>query len=55
MAYKAHRLKAGPMGWAVMLTLFSPNGQKTLVKRNLTKARAKEIASQFNQEIGYVE
>ncbi len=55
MAYKAERFSAGRRGWAVILTVYSPNGERTLVKRNLTKAQAHEIATQFNQELGYNE
>ena len=53
MSYHAERFSAGRTGWAVIMTVYSPNGERTLIKRNLTKKQAQEIASQFNQEIGY--
>lgn len=54
-SYQAKRFKAGRSGWAVVLKVYSPNGEYTIVKQDMSKKRAKEIASQFNQEIGYAE
>lgn len=55
MAYQAVRFKAGRKGWAVILKVFSPNGETTFVKRDLTKSQATLIKTQFNQELGYNE
>jgi hypothetical protein len=52
-SYQAKRFKAGRSGWAVVLKVYSPNGEYTTVKQDLSKARAKEIASLFNHEIGH--
>ena len=52
MSYKAERFCAGRNGWAVVMTVYSPNGERTLVKRNLTKRQAQRIAALFNQEVG---
>ena len=55
MSYKAVRFSAGRTGWAVVMTVYSPNGERTIIRKNLTKKRANEIASMFNVEIGYNE
>lgn len=53
MSYKAVRFSAGRTGWAVEMTrVYSPNGEHTLVKKNLTKSQAKHIAEVFNAEVG---
>ena len=52
MSYKAVRFSAGRTGWAVVMTVYSPNGKRTVIKRNLTKKRANEIAKIFNEEVG---
>ena len=52
MSYKAVRFSAGRTGWAVEMTVYSPNGERTIVKKNLTKSKAKHIAEVFNAEIG---
>lgn len=52
MSYKAVRFSAGRSGWAVVMTVYSPNGECTLVKKNLTKSQAKHIAEVFNAEVG---
>lgn len=55
MSYRAERFSAGRNGWAVVMTVYSPNGTRHLVRRNLTKRQAQEIAMQFNQEVGFNE
>ena len=52
MSYRAVRFRAGRSGWAVVMTVYSPNGRRTVIKRNLTKRRADEIAKLFNEEVG---
>jgi hypothetical protein len=52
MSYKAVRFSAGRTGWAVVMTVYSPNGERTLIKKNLTKKQAQDIASLFNEEVG---
>lgn len=54
MSYTAQRFKAGRSGWAVVMTVHSPNGTRTIVKTNLTKAQAHECADIFNREVGNV-
>ena len=34
------------------MTVYSPNGKRTVIKKNLTKKRANEIAKIFNEEVG---
>ena len=54
MFYQAVRFSAGRTGWAVILTVCSPNGERTFfIKKNLTKRRAQEIAKMFNTDLGY--
>lgn len=55
MSYSAVRFSAGRKGWAVLLTVCSPNGERTVVRKNLTKAQAHSIVSLFNKELGYNE
>ena len=55
MSYQAVRFSAGRTGWAVILTVCSPNGERTFIKKNLTKRKAQEIAKMFNTDIGYNE
>ena len=52
MSYKAVRFSAGRSGWAVVMTVYSPNGERTIIRKNLTKERAKYIADLFNAEVG---
>ena len=52
MSYKAVRFSAGRTGWAVVMTVYSPNGERTLIRKNLAKKRANEIAKLFNEEVG---
>lgn len=52
MSYKAVRFSAGHTGWAVVMTVYFPNGRRTVVKRNLTKRQASNIAKLFNEEVG---
>lgn len=52
MSYKAVRFSAGRTGWAVVMTVYSPNGERTLIRKNLTKEQANYIAKLFNEEIG---
>ena len=52
MSYQAVRFSAGRTGWAVVLTVSSPNGKRTVSKKNLTKRQANEIAKIFNEEVG---
>lgn len=54
MSYKAVRFSAGRTGWAVIMTVYSPNGERTLIKKNLTKKQANAIAKMFNDEVGGV-
>ena len=54
MSYKAVRFSAGRTGWAVIMTVYSPNGERTLIKKNLTKKQANDIAKMFNEEVGGV-
>ena len=54
MSYKAVRFSAGRTGWAVIMTVYSPNGERTFVKKNLTKKQANDIAKMFNGRIGGV-
>lgn len=54
MSYQAIRFSAGRTGWAVILTVCSPNGERTFIKKNLTKRKAQEIiAKMFNIDLGY--
>jgi hypothetical protein len=48
MSYQAVRFCAGRTGWAVIMTVCSPNGERTFVKKNLTKKQANSIAESFN-------
>lgn len=34
------------------MTVYSTNGERTLIRKNLTKKRANEIAKLFNEEVG---
>jgi hypothetical protein len=34
------------------MRVYSPNGERTLIKKNLTKKQANEIAKLFNEEVG---
>jgi len=34
------------------MTVYSPNGKRTVIKKNLTKRQANEIAKIFNEEVG---
>lgn len=52
MSYKAVRFSAGRTGWAVVMTVYSPNGERTIIRKNLTKKQAKYIADLFNAEVG---
>ena len=52
MSYKAVRFSAGRTGWAVVMTVYSPNGERTVIRKNLTKLQANEIAKIFNEEVG---
>ena len=52
MSYKAVRFSAGRTGWAVVMTVYSPNGERTVIRKNLTKRQANEIARIFNEEVG---
>lgn len=52
MSYKAVRFSAGRTGWAVVMTVYSPNGERTLIRKNLTKRQANDIAKMFNEEVG---
>ena len=52
MSYKAVRFSAGRTGWAVVMTVYSPNGERTLIRKNLTKKQANDIAKIFNEEVG---
>ena len=52
MSYKAVRFSAGRTGWAVVMTVYSPNGERTVIRKNLTKRQANEIAEIFNEEVG---
>lgn len=52
MSYQAVRFSAGRTGWAVVMTVYSPNGKRTIIKKNLTKRQANEIAKIFNEEVG---
>lgn len=52
MSYKAVRFSAGRTGWAVVMTVYFPNGRRTVIKRNLTKRQADNIAKLFNEEVG---
>lgn len=54
MSYKAVRFSAGRKGWAVVITVYSPNGERTFVRKNLTKRQANDIAKMFNEEVGGV-
>ena len=54
MSYKAVRFSAGRTGWAVIMTVYSPNGERTLIRKNLTKKQANDIAKMFNDEVGGV-
>lgn len=54
MSYKAVRFSAGRTGWAVIMTVYSPNGERTLIRKNLTKKQADAIAKMFNEEVGGV-
>lgn len=52
MSYKAVRFSAGRTGWAVVMTVYSPNGERTIIRKNLTKRQANEMAKIFNEEVG---
>lgn len=52
MSYQAVRFSAGRTGWAVIMTVYSPNGERTLIRKNLTKKQANDIAKMFNEEVG---
>lgn len=52
MSYSAVRFSAGRTGWAVVMTVYSPNGERTLIRKNLTKKQAQYIADVFNAEVG---
>ena len=52
MSYQAVRFSAGRTGWAVVMTVRSPNGERTIIRKNLTKRQANEIAKIFNEEVG---
>ena len=52
MSYKAVRFSAGRSGWAIVMTVYSPNGERTIIRKNLTKKRAQYIAEVFNAEVG---
>ena len=52
MSYKAVRFSAGRTGWAVVMTVYSPNGEYTVIRKNLTKRQANEMAEIFNEEVG---
>lgn len=52
MSYSAVRFSAGRKGWAVVLVLHSPSGERRFVKKNLTKKQVIDIAKLFNEEIG---
>ena len=52
MSYQAVRFSAGRTGWAVVMTVYSPNGERTIIRKNLTKRQANEIAKIFNEEVG---
>lgn len=52
MSYKAVRFSAGRTGWAVVMTVYSPNGERTIIRKNLTKKQANDIAKLFNEEVG---
>jgi len=34
------------------MTVYSPNGERTLIRKNLTKKQANDIAKLFNEEVG---
>jgi hypothetical protein len=36
------------------MTVYSPNGERTLIRKNLTKKQANTIAKMFNEEVGGV-
>lgn len=52
MSYKSVRLSAGRTGWAVEMTVYSPNVERTIIRKNLTKRQANEMAEIFNEEVG---
>ena len=52
MSYQAVRFSAGRTGWTVVMTVYSPNGERTIIRKNLTKRQANEIAEIFNEEVG---
>lgn len=52
MSYRAERFCAGRNGWAVVMTVYSPNGERTLIRKDLTKKQAHYIAEMFNAEVG---
>lgn len=52
MGYQAVRFKPGRKGYAVILTVYSPNGQRHFIRKDLTKSEAERVASIFNAEIG---
>ena len=54
MSYKAVRFSVGRTGWAVVMTVYSPNGERTIIRKNLTKKQANDIAKIFNNEVGGV-
>lgn len=55
MSYSAVRFSAGRKGWAVVLVLHSPSGERRFIKKDLTKKQAHNITKMFNQELGYAE
>lgn len=34
------------------MTVYSPNGERTIIRKNLTKKQANDIARIFNEEVG---
>lgn len=52
MSYQAVRFSAGRTGWAVVMTVYSPKGERTIIRKNLTKRQANEISKIFNEEVG---
>ena len=52
MSYQAVRFSAGRTGWAVVMTVYSPNGERTIIRKDLTKKQAQHIAEMFNAEVG---
>ena len=52
MSYKAVRFSAGRTGWAVVMTVYSPKLERTVIRTNLTRRQANDIARIFNEEVG---